>query len=377
MSTSAPLPPYVDHGAGLVAVAWVEASLGLLVLGARLYTRTRIVRKVGWDDWTMIFATILAIVVSAVVTMEVRYGVGKHAAHIPPPDLIKAVEWIWISAPFSTMSACFGKISIALLILRMINRNKTYTIFLWTLIVLLFIINLLLTIITFAQCTPVTWLWDQLNPAAGYVGSCWDPNIQKNYGYFQGAFSAVSDLVLALFPILIIKDLKIEARLKLALCVVMGLGIIATVAAAVKTVQLKNLSTPDFTYNAIDLVYWYMTENWIIVIAACIPTLGPLYFILTGQRTAESFAASPSGRRSGGSSAKRLLGGWKLRSPIVRSHSTDVSHGSDGSSKFSRMEKGLNTGSTDSQTSTSWQSTSILRTTEVTVNGQDLPIHHP
>lgn len=56
--SDSPLPPYVDKGQGLVAVAWVEASLGLLALGARLYTRARIVRKVGWDDWTMVIATV-------------------------------------------------------------------------------------------------------------------------------------------------------------------------------------------------------------------------------------------------------------------------------------------------------------------------------
>ncbi|KAK0624997.1 hypothetical protein B0T17DRAFT_466531, partial [Bombardia bombarda] len=255
--------------------------LGLALLAARIYTRARIVRKMGWDDWTMIVATILAVVASAIVTMEVHYGVGKHAAYIPPPDLIKAVKWIWLSAPFSTMSACFGKISIALLIMRINgNRNKPYTIFLWVLIVLLFIINLLLSIITFAQCTPVYWLWEQLNPISamqgGGGGSCWDPNIQKNYGYFQGAFSALSDLILALFPILIIKNLKLDLKVKIGLCAVMGLGIIATVAACIKTVALQNLATPDFTYNAIELVYWFMTENWAIVIAACIPTLGPL-----------------------------------------------------------------------------------------------------
>lgn len=84
------------------------------------------------------------------------------------------------------MSACFGKISIALLLMRIMNRNKPYEIFLWGLIVILFVVNLLLTILTFSQCTPVTYLWDQLNPEVAYKGSCWDPHIQKNYGYFQG-----------------------------------------------------------------------------------------------------------------------------------------------------------------------------------------------
>lgn len=96
--------------------------------------------------------------------------------------------------------------------------------------------------------------------------------------------------MLALFPILIIKDLKIELRLKVGLCCVMSLGLIATAAATIKTVELRNLATADFSYNATNLVYWFITENWVIIIAACVPTLSPLYFIWTGQRTADSFA---------------------------------------------------------------------------------------
>lgn len=93
----------------------------------------------------------------------------------------------------------------------------------------------------------------------------------------------------------------------------MSLGIIATAAATIKTVELKNLSTPDFTYNATNLVYWFITENWIIIIAACVPTLSPLYFIWTGQRTRESFAVG--GSSGGGHSA----GSWELREVAKRS----------------------------------------------------------
>lgn len=53
-----PPPPQVNKGPGILAVTWVETSIGLLVLGARLYTRARIVRNVGWDDWCIVFATV-------------------------------------------------------------------------------------------------------------------------------------------------------------------------------------------------------------------------------------------------------------------------------------------------------------------------------
>lgn len=153
------------------------------------------------------------------------------------------------------------------------------------------------------------------------------------------AFSSFSDLVLALFPILIIKDLQIEMKLKVALCSVMGMGIVATAAAIVKTVELKNLSTPDFTYNAVSLIYWYISENWLIVIAACIPTLGPLYFVLMGKRTAESFAvpSKPGAGRRGGSWKWAGVRSWRFQSPITRSKASKSS-GSDG---MSSMEKGM------------------------------------
>jgi hypothetical protein len=153
------------------------------------------------------------------------------------------------------------------------------------------------------------------------------------------AFSSWSDLVLALFPILIMKDLQIEMRLKVALMVVMSMGIVATAASVVKTIELRNLATPDFTYNATNLVYWFMSENWLIIIAACIPTIGPLYFVVLGKRTAESFAApSKPGRSTARRGSQRFSGlsGWKLR-PFWTSSSGS---GSSGQSRVSAMEKG-------------------------------------
>ena len=44
-------------------------------------------------------------------------------------------------------------------------------------------------------------------------------------------------------------------------------------SAVVKAVELHNLATPDFTYDAISILYWFLVENWIIVICACVPTV--------------------------------------------------------------------------------------------------------
>lgn len=154
----------------------------------------------------------------------VHYGVGRHAFYLAEDERVNAIYMIWLSVPFSPGSAAFGKISIALFLMRLINRNRRQQIFLWILVFLLVVVNLLLIIITFAQCTPVTFLWNRVRPAS--QGTCWAPTVQQYYGYFQGAFSALSDLILALFPIHIIWNLQMPLKTKLGIGFLMSLGVL-------------------------------------------------------------------------------------------------------------------------------------------------------
>ncbi|KAI4858816.1 hypothetical protein F4820DRAFT_441582 [Hypoxylon rubiginosum] len=248
--------------------------VGCSLLGMRMYTRAVIIKKIGWDDWIMVIAVVLAVITDIIVTLMVHYGVGRHAFYLEEDQRVNAIYMIWLSVPFSPGSAAFGKVSIALFLMRLINRNRRQALFLWGLIFLLVVVNLVLIVITFAQCTPVTYLWDRVRNVS--QGTCWAPTVQQYYGYFQGAFSAWSDLVLALFPILIIWNLQMPLKTKLGIGFLMSLGAIAAAAAAVKTAELRNLSTPDFTWDAVLLVYWFLAENWIIIICACVPTIKPL-----------------------------------------------------------------------------------------------------
>ena len=109
-------------------------------------------------------------------------------------------------------------------------------------------------------------------------------------------------------------------KFKIGLAAILGFGLIAVLASIFKTVELKNLATSDFTYNATDLVYWYITENWVIVIAACIPTLGPLYLVSTGKASKDSF------RRGATSQGKAYwFSGWSIRSWLGKANSARIS----------------------------------------------------
>ena len=75
-----------------------------------------------------------------------------------------------------------------------------------------------------------------------------------------------------------------------------------------KTIELQTLTSNDFTWDATNLGYWFMTENYTVIIAACIPTLRPLFIRKnsstvgqSGRPMAKQYVAYGSDRSRGAS----------------------------------------------------------------------------
>ena len=93
----------------------------------------------------------------------------------------------------------------------------------------------------------------------------------------QAVISVVSDFAFAAFPILFLWRVQIDLKTKIGLWILMGLGFITGACCLVRTV-LNNQSVPlDGTYDGIINWLWRLFEVQIGIIAACIPTLRPLY----------------------------------------------------------------------------------------------------
>ena len=213
------------------------------------------------------------------MTAEVAYGAGRHYETLDSLEKVMAVKLNWVSQPFTIFSCGVGKISIALLLLRIMPKNKIRERFLYTLITLLVIINTICVAFIFGQCSPARKLWE---PSIN--GSCLKPYVQQDVGFFQASFSAFSDFLLALFPLVIIYNLQMKLAIKVGLGCAMSLGLFATGAAIVKTIQLEDLTArDDYTYDTVNLVIWFSTEMYTVIIAACVPTLRPLLPLLFGR----------------------------------------------------------------------------------------------
>ncbi|KAM5482612.1 hypothetical protein McanMca71_004085 [Microsporum canis] len=273
------LPVQSNDSPRLISVMWAEFGVAAAILTARIVTRTRVISCWGWDDMSMCLSMVLATMDTSLLTVSVRHGLGKHAFDLTSSEYINANKYNWISQGCHVMATNFGKVSVILFLLRIVVNSRAQRIFLYTLMAMLIIINSICVFTIFGQCAPTSRLWDPEIP-----GTCWSPHYQRDYAFFQSSFSAFSDGLLALYPSFVIWKLQMSLRTKTGLGCVLALGIVAMIASIIKTIFLASLTArSDYTFDTISLTIWTNTEQYLIIIAASIPPLGPLLKIAMGK----------------------------------------------------------------------------------------------
>lgn len=314
-----------DQAPLLRAIVGVEFGVCSTVVAARFYTRLRLVRNAGADDWIMLATYLLAFIGSCMELVGLSYGTGRHVFYLGHENRVKAMRIDWLYQAFLISAIVTGKISVAFFILRLSN-TRWHTWVLQTINVLLIFIAIPLITLTYAQCKPAALLWDP-----SLHGYCWDPSRQGTFALFQGSFGALTDLVYALFPLLILWKLQIPLKRKFLLASIMCLGVFSAIAAAVKTYFLQQLkSRADFTYDGTSLMIWATTEMYVIIIAGSLPTLRPL-----ALRIVMSFknrSTSRKGYMQHGHTFERNshhLDPYKMKNKIQRSSMQNRPSGSD------------------------------------------------
>ncbi|KAL9581759.1 MAG: hypothetical protein Q9212_003697 [Teloschistes hypoglaucus] len=187
------------------------------------------------------------------------------------------------------MAIATGKISVAFLIQRIQGPNKWRTWLLRFISISVFITALFAVIFLFAQCQPARALWTPSMIKNG-TGHCWNPIPVNNYDIVIAGYFAFLDFALAILPVDIVWKLQMARKKKLLLCALLGMGIFAGVCAAIKTSQLRTVTAKtDITWKLAEYLLWNALEVNVIIIAACIPTLRPLFLVLFRRAGAEAY----------------------------------------------------------------------------------------
>lgn len=149
-----------------------------------------------------------------------------------------ATKYEYLAQPPGVMAPAIARSAFALYILKFVGSSTWMKWTLWqTIVVQMVLCGFGTVIIIVAQCQHFNRLWD---PTAG--GTCWSPNVQVMAGYIAGGtlhsswastadltrtvINSLHDLILTFLPMVIMKSLKMKLRIKIVLCVLMGMSIL-------------------------------------------------------------------------------------------------------------------------------------------------------
>ncbi|KAK4641692.1 hypothetical protein QC761_512880 [Podospora bellae-mahoneyi] len=280
-----------------IGVTSILMALCLITFFTRIYQRVFPVFKMGLDDWFIIIGFILAI---ADWSLLFPLMVPKPG-YIPFSRGTEAGKHSWLAIPVWGLAMTCIKISIALTLLRIRGSERKWRVFLYTIIVILAIYGIGNTIFCLAiACQPLQAAWDVLTPG----GRCVPVEIMKAVSDLGSGINITTDLLLSLTPITFLRKLNRPLRERVFVCVLMGMGLLASVSSIVKTVIIKDWGDPtaevdDWWAMGVSICTWTALEQLLGVLAACVPAMKGVFQRCLGGLGVDITVGGSKRQRSG------------------------------------------------------------------------------
>ncbi|KAH7110667.1 hypothetical protein EDB81DRAFT_831440 [Dactylonectria macrodidyma] len=247
----------------------IFCALSTTGVALRSYIRLVLLRTFGFDDAAIILAQVLAIGAAVAIGLETKYGLGFHTWAQPAEYFIPYMKAFYSSVVVYNVAMCPVKISILLqyrrvFAVRMVQLITFYgVVFMsaWT-VTLCFLLTLI--------CVPVSKFWDSTIP-----GRCLD---SLTIWYMLAGFNLVTDLAIFCLPLPVIQSLQLPRKQKIMLIAVFGLGLFTCIISIIRIRTLKiAAATDDPNWDNVDAAIWSFLEVSTAIIAACLPTLRPIF----------------------------------------------------------------------------------------------------
>ncbi|KAH0284295.1 hypothetical protein KCU62_g8401, partial [Aureobasidium sp. EXF-3399] len=263
-------------------------ALSCIVVGLRVWTRTKISRCWGWDDWFMLLTltvfigecTVWLMLADTEAKPTTLANLNTYAA------LICAEQALYIAG-----TICL-KISLALFFLRfLIVRWSRYVVWI-SVIVYSTVATAMFFLVVFECGLPGNYAMKTA------LGQCLSFRVLSNTGYVHGALNAITDWV---FPVLAIQFLvrctKMSWASKLSCCGILMLAVVGSIASIVRTVYIPMFGPEGNIYSrSMKPLIWTMIEGALGIIAASLATLRPLFQKCAGK-TRSALQSKSTGER--------------------------------------------------------------------------------
>ncbi|KAL4926933.1 uncharacterized protein BDV17DRAFT_293046 [Aspergillus undulatus] len=296
----------------VLPVSITFVSVATIVVALRLYTRIRLIRAPGWDDWILLLALMTDYAFFGVILTEHAHGMGKPVASLSPQEFRTQLKMLYISVPLYNLTLNLTKISMVLLYMRLFI-TRTYRIFLRVLLVLIVLAGLYMVLGTLLICVPLQSFWNQHFEHCVSRPLIWS---------LTAGLQITGDLALVATPMPQLITLRIPLRQKICLMMIFALGLFvcATGVARLHALVMLIKNSDMSRYNGF-VATWSFVEANVALVCASLPTFRQLIL-----RTFPRFLPS-SGRQTEKQSRQKSMLWEPYTGPA--SYSADVSVSAD------------------------------------------------
>ncbi|KAI0593535.1 hypothetical protein F4775DRAFT_577476 [Biscogniauxia sp. FL1348] len=272
-----------DLGPPINGLIYFFSAAATLIIGLRTYVRFGPQQQWGWDDVLALGGYLTFVPSNVLGVMSTYFGLGSLDSSLDSSKQqlleIRAIEYFMYYEILYFAASSLTKVSITLTVLRICPKPSLYR---WIAIgnaAMMITAAGIAGVFVLTNCRPIFVYW---NPDLGVCsfGS-------KGLGSLEivsligSVFQMLSDWVSALLPFFVISNLQMPRRSKIALICILGLGIMASIAAFARMLFYKywdkTLYPENYLYHTGVIVLTSELEVGLGIVACSLPPLRRLF----------------------------------------------------------------------------------------------------
>lgn len=234
----------------------------------RAFTRIRIVKHFGPEDWACLVALCASIVLTALVCAETVYGLGLHVDQIDMSTASTMFTLFYMSVWIYNIALSMTKISILLQYIRLFVTSSV-RIVCWIVLAATIVFGFWSVLGNIFLCKPVAYWWDK-----SLDGHCMD---ERAVWLSNSIVNMATDIIIVLIPLPVVFTLCISIKQKLILTLLFVLGGFGCITSGLRVRSIIVIaSSEDVTWDNAPAAIWSCVEVNVAIICASLATLKPL-----------------------------------------------------------------------------------------------------
>ncbi|OOQ81530.1 putative integral membrane protein [Penicillium brasilianum] len=259
-----------EYRAGTISMT----VLGVVFVVLRFLARWKKGLSVGADDYVILLSLLFLFATCALNLAMIHYGMGRHADVLPAENIVIIAKLLMCFECVYCTTVGIVKISILLMYARIFpTRGFRIASIILSSIVVGWVIAIIC--VSVFQCNPIAKAWNFALPGAcinlkgSFIGNA-VPNI-------------LTDIAILALPVHVVWGLHATVTHRLSVIAIFLLGSFVIFTSAYRFSTLFEFEPADTPWTLAKACTWCLIECSSGIISACMPTLRPLFVMLSSK----------------------------------------------------------------------------------------------